>query len=153
MRTNLDQLVLTKESKTPDLSLNTWGKEACGGRPYPTKSSLKLARDQQSQMKDTSTEESKAYDMINRIGSDSNGENLPTMRVLKQHHRNALTTGASKASVICRKLQADTLVSGDVEKSLKFSFIMAHPIASDQLRAGTVLYYQSWLQSDAESLL
>ncbi|XP_045074124.1 uncharacterized protein LOC121583538 [Coregonus clupeaformis] len=125
----------------------------------PPKSSLKLARDQQSQMKDLQQKNPKLYDMINRIGSDSNGENLPTMRVLKQHHRNALTTGASKASVICRKLQADTLVSGDVEKSLKFSFIMAHPIASDQLRAGntnqltpgsiimshegTVLYYKA----------
>ncbi|KAK6290940.1 hypothetical protein J4Q44_G00386590 [Coregonus suidteri] len=68
----------------------------------PPKSSLKLARDQQSQMKDLQQKNPKLYDMINRIGSDSNGENLPTMRVLKQHHRNALTTGASKASVICR---------------------------------------------------
>ena len=33
-----------------------------------------------------------------------------------------------------RKLLADTLASGDVELSLKCSFIMAHPIASDQLR-------------------
>ncbi|CAB1318032.1 unnamed protein product [Coregonus sp. 'balchen'] len=102
----------------------------------PPKSSLKQARDQQSQMKDLQQKNPKLYDMINSIGSDSNGENLPTMRLL-----------------------ADTLVSGDVEKSLKFSFIMAHPIASDQLRAGntnhltpgsiimspegTVLYYKA----------
>ncbi|CAB1318245.1 unnamed protein product [Coregonus sp. 'balchen'] len=102
----------------------------------PPKSSLKQARDQQSQMKDLQQKNPKLYEMINSIGSDSNGENLPTMRLL-----------------------ADTLVSGDVEKSLKFSFIMAHPIASDQLRAGntnqltpgsiimspegTVLYYKA----------
>ncbi|CAB1318246.1 unnamed protein product [Coregonus sp. 'balchen'] len=104
----------------------------------PPKSSLKQARDQQSQMKDLQQKNPKLYDMINSIGSDSNGENLPTMRLL-----------------------ADTLASGDVEKSLKFSFIMAHPIASDQLRdkagnpnrltpgptvispEGTVLYYKA----------
>ncbi|XP_029564672.1 uncharacterized protein LOC115159260 isoform X2 [Salmo trutta] len=127
----------------------------------PPKNSLKLARDQKSQMKNLQQKNPKLYDMINSIESDQNGGNLLTMRVLKQHHRIALTTGASKTSVICRKLLADTLASGDVEKSLKFSFIMAHPIASNQLRdkagkpntltlgsidmspEGTVFYYKA----------
>ncbi|KAM9516901.1 uncharacterized protein ACWYII_044168 isoform 2-T2 [Salvelinus alpinus] len=127
----------------------------------PPKSSLKLARDQKSQMKNLQQKNPKLYDMINSIVSDQNGENLLTMRVLKQHHRIALTTGNSKTSVSCRKLLADTLASGDVEKSLKYSFIMAHPIASNQLRdkaekpnkltlesidmspEGTVLYYKA----------
>ncbi|XP_064797117.1 uncharacterized protein LOC135517002 [Oncorhynchus masou masou] len=127
----------------------------------PPKNSLKLARDQKSQMKNLQQKNPKLYDMINSIESDQNGGNLLTMRVLKQHHRNALTTGRSKTSVICRKLLADTLASGDVEKSLKLSFIMAHPIASDQLRdkagkpnklalgsidlspEGTVFYYKA----------
>ncbi|XP_029564674.1 uncharacterized protein LOC115159261 isoform X2 [Salmo trutta] len=100
----------------------------------PPKNSLKLARNQTSQMKNLQQKNPKLYDMINSIEADKKGGNLLTMRVLKQHHRIALTTGASKTSVICRKLLADTLASGDVEKSLKFSFIMAHPIASDQLR-------------------
>ncbi|XP_064798343.1 uncharacterized protein LOC135517719 isoform X2 [Oncorhynchus masou masou] len=127
----------------------------------PPKNSVKLARDQKSQMKNLQQNNLKFYDMINSIESDQNGGNLLTMRVLKQHHRNALTTGRSKTSVICRKLLADTLASGDVEKSLKLSFIMAHPIASDQLRdkagkpnkltlgsidlspEGTVFYYKA----------
>ncbi|KAM9516899.1 uncharacterized protein ACWYII_044167 isoform 2-T2 [Salvelinus alpinus] len=100
----------------------------------PPKNSLKLAREQEPQMENLQQKNPKLYDMINSIVSDQNGTNLLTMRVLKQHHRIALTTGASKTSVSCRELLADTLASGDVEKSLKLSFIMAHPIASDQLR-------------------
>ncbi|KAJ7987017.1 hypothetical protein DPEC_G00334400 [Dallia pectoralis] len=97
------------------------------------KDSLKLARDHP-QMEDLRQRNPKLYDLIDSIGSDPNGMNLVAMRVLKQHHRDALTTGTSKESDNCRKLLADTLVNGDAEKSLKLSFIMAHPVASNQLR-------------------
>ncbi|XP_028980887.2 uncharacterized protein LOC105009149 isoform X1 [Esox lucius] len=98
----------------------------------PPKDSLKLARDHP-QIENLRQKNPKLYDMINSIESDPNGMNLLAMRVLKQHHRDALTTGSSKESDNCRKLLADTLVNGDAEKSLKLSFIMAHPVASNQL--------------------
>ncbi|KAJ7987042.1 hypothetical protein DPEC_G00334660 [Dallia pectoralis] len=97
------------------------------------KDSLKLARDHP-QIEYLRQRNQKLYDLIDSIGSDPNGMNLVAMRVLKQHHRDALTTGTCKESDNCRKLLADTLVNGDAEKSLKLSFIMAHPVASNQLR-------------------
>ncbi|KAJ7987040.1 hypothetical protein DPEC_G00334640 [Dallia pectoralis] len=124
------------------------------------KDSLKLARDHP-QIEDLRQRNQKLYNLIDSIGSDPNGMNLVAMRVLKQHHRDALTTGTSKESDNCRKLLADTLVNGDAEKSLKLSFIMAHPVASNQLRhnaghplslgsnasfmstKGTVFYYKA----------
>ncbi|KAJ7996407.1 hypothetical protein DPEC_G00236760 [Dallia pectoralis] len=99
----------------------------------PPKDSLKLARDHP-QIEDLRQKNPKLYDLIDSVGSDPNGMNLVAMRVLTQHHRDALTTGTSKESDNCRKLLADTLVKGDAEKSLKLSFIISHPVASNQLR-------------------
>ncbi|KAJ7996402.1 hypothetical protein DPEC_G00236710 [Dallia pectoralis] len=99
----------------------------------PPKDSLKLARDHP-QIEDLRQKNPKLYDLIDSVGSDPNGMNLVAMRVLTQHHRDALTTGTSKESDNCRKLLADTLVKGDAEKSLKLSFIISHPVASNQLQ-------------------
>lgn len=43
--------------------------------------------------------------------------------------------------VNCRDLVSDTLVSGDAEKMIKLSLILAHPVTSQNLRddAGTAL--------------
>ncbi|CAB1352217.1 unnamed protein product [Coregonus sp. 'balchen'] len=61
----------------------------------PPKGSLQLVRNH-TQIKNLQQKNPKLYDMINSIGSDQNGENLLTVRALKQHHRAALTTGTSK---------------------------------------------------------
>ncbi|KAL0965752.1 hypothetical protein UPYG_G00285250 [Umbra pygmaea] len=99
----------------------------------PPKSLLKLASDNP-KIDNLKQNNPKLYDMITSTESDPRGENMLTMVVLRFHHRVALTTGNSKQSVNCRKLLAETLVSDDVEESLKLSFIMAHPVASTQIR-------------------
>ncbi|XP_076119120.1 uncharacterized protein LOC143100067 isoform X1 [Alosa pseudoharengus] len=59
---------------------------------------------------------------------------LLCMKVRKEHHRQALTTGYSTESQICRNEMSQALSKGDVEKTLKMSFITAHPETSQSLR-------------------
>ncbi|XP_041926672.1 uncharacterized protein LOC121690257 [Alosa sapidissima] len=59
---------------------------------------------------------------------------LLCMKVRKEHHRQALTTGNSTESQICRNEMSQALSKGDVETTLKMSFITAHPETSQWLR-------------------
>ncbi|KAG5267309.1 hypothetical protein AALO_G00220320 [Alosa alosa] len=72
--------------------------------------------------------------MIENVDKHPNGENLLAMEVLTVHHRQALTTGNSHESHRCRKLISKILVSGDVDKMIKQSLILAHPVTSQSLR-------------------
>eukprot|EP00063_Salmo_salar_P074769 XP_014049604.1 PREDICTED: uncharacterized protein LOC106601777 [Salmo salar] len=77
------------------------------------------------------------HEMIMSLDYDPTGRKLLTMRVLYQDHRDALTTGSSKESKICRWLLTQTILSGKDDcaiKMLKQAFIMGHPIASQMLR-------------------
>nr|XP_046159659.1 uncharacterized protein LOC123998645 isoform X1 [Oncorhynchus gorbuscha] len=77
------------------------------------------------------------HEMIMSLVNDPTGQKLLTMRVLYQDHRDALTTGSSKESKICRWTLTQTILSGKDDcavKMLEQAFIMGHPIASQMLR-------------------
>ncbi|XP_062373894.1 uncharacterized protein LOC134062039 [Sardina pilchardus] len=75
----------------------------------------------------------KLYEMIWTLENKS-GSNLVAMEVLAKHHELALTTGSSHVSNRCRDLLCNSLVCGDVEKMIKQSLILAHPITSQELK-------------------
>uniref|UniRef100_UPI0037E947D5 uncharacterized protein n=1 Tax=Semicossyphus pulcher TaxID=241346 RepID=UPI0037E947D5 len=75
------------------------------------------------------------YSMIESIKEDNNGGNLVAMEVIAEDHRRALTTGRGHHVEKCRELLAETLVSGDVERMLKQSMILAHPVTSQEVMA------------------
>ncbi|CAK6980120.1 uncharacterized protein LOC122981723 isoform X2, partial [Scomber scombrus] len=77
----------------------------------------------------------KLYEMIEGIKDDNNGRNLVAMEVLAVDHRCALTTASSQHAKKSRQLIAESLVSGDVERMLKQSMILAHPVTSQELLA------------------
>ncbi|XP_021414332.2 uncharacterized protein LOC110486834 [Oncorhynchus mykiss] len=74
------------------------------------------------------------HEMIMSLDYDPTGQNLLTMRVLYQDHRDALTTGNSRESQVSSRLLAETIVDGDAALMLRKAFIMGHPISSWQLR-------------------
>ncbi|XP_024263815.2 uncharacterized protein LOC112239612 [Oncorhynchus tshawytscha] len=74
------------------------------------------------------------HEMIMSLDYDPTGQNLLTMRVLYQDHRDALTTGNSRESQVSSHLLAETIVDGDAALMLRKAFIMGHPISSWQLR-------------------
>ncbi|CAK6984368.1 uncharacterized protein LOC122981723 isoform X2, partial [Scomber scombrus] len=77
----------------------------------------------------------KLYEMLEGIKDDNNGRNLVAMEVLAVDHRCALTTASSHYAKKSRELIAESLVSGDVERMLKQSMILAHPVTSQELLA------------------
>ncbi|XP_031669842.1 uncharacterized protein LOC116359923 [Oncorhynchus kisutch] len=74
------------------------------------------------------------HEMIMSLDYDPTGQNLLTMRVLYQDHRDALTTGNSRESQVSSRLLAETIIDGDAALMLRKAFIMGHPISSWQLR-------------------
>ncbi|XP_071378762.1 uncharacterized protein [Centroberyx affinis] len=74
------------------------------------------------------------YNMVLSLRDDPYGRNLLTVQVLKHHHRDALSTGASDISKECRLLLARRIARGEVKKMLKQAFIIAHPYVSQQIR-------------------
>uniref|UniRef100_UPI0037E76790 uncharacterized protein isoform X2 n=1 Tax=Semicossyphus pulcher TaxID=241346 RepID=UPI0037E76790 len=71
--------------------------------------------------------------MIESIKEDKHGRNLVAMEVMAVDHRRALTTGRGHHVVKCRELLAETIISGDVERMLKQSMILAHPVNSQDI--------------------
>ncbi|XP_041934787.1 uncharacterized protein LOC121697358 [Alosa sapidissima] len=84
--------------------------------------------------KELSRKNPKLYKMIEDVVEHPYGNSLLVMEVLTVHHIQALTTGNSHKSHRCRELISKTLVSGDVEKMMKQSLILAHPVTSQSLR-------------------
>ncbi|CAB1342352.1 unnamed protein product, partial [Coregonus sp. 'balchen'] len=92
------------------------------------------------------------HEMIMSLVYDPTGQKLLTMRVLYQDHRDALTTGSSKESKICRWLLTQTILSGKDDcavKMLKQAFIMGFVDAAlrtdgkvDMSDEGTRNYYR-----------
>ncbi|XP_063074230.1 trichohyalin-like [Engraulis encrasicolus] len=76
----------------------------------------------------------KLYEIIQNARNDARGDNLLAMEVLTSHHRQALTTGNYLESQRCRELVCNSAVSGDGEKMIKLSLILAHPMTSQNLR-------------------
>ncbi|KAJ8250878.1 hypothetical protein GJAV_G00214280, partial [Gymnothorax javanicus] len=76
----------------------------------------------------------KLHKMMESVETDPNGENLLAMEVLTDHQRLALTSGSSKESKQCRDLLCGSIFNGDVEKMIKQSIILAHPVTSQSLR-------------------
>ncbi|XP_071389119.1 uncharacterized protein [Centroberyx affinis] len=74
------------------------------------------------------------YNMVLSLRNDPRGENLLTVQVSTHHHRDALSTGASRASRECRLLLSRRIARGEVKKMLKQAFIIAHPYVSQQIR-------------------
>ncbi|CAK6983566.1 uncharacterized protein LOC122981724 [Scomber scombrus] len=77
----------------------------------------------------------KLYEMIEGIKDDNNGRNLIAMEVLAKDHQCVLTIGKNQHAKKSRELIARSLVSGDVERALKQSMILAHPVTSQELLA------------------
>ncbi|XP_015252433.1 PREDICTED: uncharacterized protein LOC107099019 isoform X1 [Cyprinodon variegatus] len=71
----------------------------------------------------------KLYAMIKR-----NGNGGLCREVLTEHHHQALTTGNSKGSQIVREKLTEVLLSGDADKLMKMSMIVANPEMSQSLR-------------------
>ncbi|XP_041093940.1 uncharacterized protein LOC121306263 [Polyodon spathula] len=76
----------------------------------------------------------KLHTMLMGTDTDPQGKELLCLNTLYQDHRAALTTGNSKLSIHCRDHLTQTLLSGDAEKLLKMSFIVAHPFSSLRLK-------------------
>ncbi|KAM4726523.1 uncharacterized protein FYW61_012323 [Anableps anableps] len=75
------------------------------------------------------TKNPKLYAMI-----DKNGNRGLCREVLTEHHQQALTTGNSKGSHRIREKLTEVLLSGDTEKLMKMSMIVANPEMSESLR-------------------
>ncbi|KAK2859990.1 hypothetical protein Q7C36_004156, partial [Tachysurus vachellii] len=99
----------------------------------PKNSLIKLIEDPE-MAKSLKTNNKAVYDFVMSMRKDQNGKKQPCMNVFYSDHRRALTTGNSHESIACRDLQTNTLASGDMEKVLKQSFILAHPTCSDHIR-------------------
>ncbi|KAF7706855.1 hypothetical protein HF521_020109 [Silurus meridionalis] len=56
------------------------------------------------------------------------------MNTLYFDHHRALSSRNSAESRACRHFLTSTFLSGDTEKALKISFMMAHPQCSDHIR-------------------
>ncbi|KAF7706858.1 hypothetical protein HF521_020112 [Silurus meridionalis] len=74
------------------------------------------------------------YNLVMNMKNDNNGTELICMNALYKDHHCALTSRNSKEAITCRSLLAETMKSGDMEKVLKLSLIMAHPESSNSLR-------------------
>ncbi|XP_029919549.1 uncharacterized protein LOC115367773 [Myripristis murdjan] len=74
------------------------------------------------------------HKMACSLENDKTGQNLLAIEVPTQSHRVNLTTGNSKISQSVRTLLADYIVLGQAERMLKLAFIVAHPVASNQIR-------------------
>ncbi|XP_029900329.1 uncharacterized protein LOC115354208 [Myripristis murdjan] len=79
------------------------------------------------------------YNMVMSLRADPRGENLFTVQVARHHHRDALSTGASRASREARLLLSRSIARGDALVMLKQAFIIAHPYASQQIRDDAAL--------------
>ncbi|GAA6081740.1 uncharacterized protein LOC113657104 isoform X1 [Tachysurus ichikawai] len=75
-----------------------------------------------------------AYDLVMSMEKDQNGKKKLCMNTLYWDHRRALTSGNSSESRASRDLLTNTLASGNMEKVLKQSFILAHPECSERIR-------------------
>ncbi|CAL8285796.1 unnamed protein product [Lota lota] len=74
------------------------------------------------------------YDMVMSLRDDPHGRNLLTVQVSTQHHREALSTGNSRASRAVRGVLARRIARAEVKVMLKQAFIIAHPFVSRQIR-------------------
>ncbi|XP_060731383.1 uncharacterized protein LOC132849163 isoform X3 [Tachysurus vachellii] len=100
----------------------------------PPKSCLiKLIRNPE-MAKSLKTNNKAVYDLVMSMRKDQNGKKQLCMNAFYSDHRRALTTGYSHESRASRDLQTNTLASGDMEKMLMQSFILAHPTCSDHIR-------------------
>ncbi|XP_029910589.1 uncharacterized protein LOC115361316 [Myripristis murdjan] len=86
------------------------------------------------------------YNMVLSLRDDKHGDNLPTVQVLTHHHRDALSTGASRVSTEVRLLLARRIARGQVQPMLKQAFIIAHPYASQQIRNDAGVGSRQWLE-------
>ncbi|KAK2859991.1 hypothetical protein Q7C36_004157 [Tachysurus vachellii] len=94
---------------------------------------IKLIEDPE-MVKSLQNKKTAVYDFVMSMEKDQNGKKQLCMNAFYSDHRRALTTGYSSESIACRDLQTKTLASGDMEKVLKQSFILAHPTCSDHIR-------------------
>ncbi|MCI4376964.1 hypothetical protein PGIGA_G00197780 [Pangasianodon gigas] len=74
------------------------------------------------------------YKLVMSMENDKLGKQLICMNALHWDHQRALTSGNSTESQASRHLLTETLKSGDMEKVLKQSLILAHPECSDKVR-------------------
>ncbi|KAK3546545.1 hypothetical protein QTP70_026927 [Hemibagrus guttatus] len=104
----------------------------------PPKSSLnelcKLIRRNPEMANSLKTNNKAAYELVMSMKNDQNGKKQLCMNTFYSDHRHALTSGNSSESKACRRLLTNTLASGDMEKLLKQSFILAHPGCSEKIR-------------------
>ncbi|KAM4546697.1 uncharacterized protein V3H82_020437 isoform 2-T3 [Fundulus diaphanus] len=84
------------------------------------------------------TKNPKLYKLI-----DKNGNCGRCMEVLTEHHLQALTTGNSKGAHLVREKLSEVLLSGDANKLLKMSLIVADPEMSENLRRDAGIHQQS----------
>ncbi|MCJ8731143.1 hypothetical protein PDJAM_G00195850 [Pangasius djambal] len=74
------------------------------------------------------------YKLVMSTENDKLGKQLICMNALHWDHQRALTSGNSAESKASRHLLTETLTTGDMEKVLKQSLILAHPESSDKIR-------------------
>ncbi|XP_053485952.1 uncharacterized protein LOC128610573 [Ictalurus furcatus] len=71
--------------------------------------------------------------LMMKMKHDPNGKTQLCMNALSSDHRHALSSGNSAESRACRHFLTRTFSSGDTEKALKLSLMMAHPQCSDHI--------------------
>ncbi|XP_058250657.1 uncharacterized protein LOC131355984 isoform X1 [Hemibagrus wyckioides] len=122
----------------------------------PPRSSLnelcKLIRRNPEMANSLKTNNKAAYELVMSMSNDQNGKKQLCMNTLYSDHRRALTSGNSSESRACRHLLTNTLASGDVEKLLKQSFILAHPECSERIRKTLGVQHKFDTQSSGLSM-
>ncbi|XP_030639970.1 uncharacterized protein LOC115820499 [Chanos chanos] len=139
---------VTHVRNTSENNGNNNRKRTVNADHIPPKNSIKMAW-QCIQANPERREELKTQNpgLYNMLQSSENDQ--LAMEVFKSHHMQALTTGRSKESTLCRELITESLVGGDTEKMLKHSLILANPQMSQQLKrdAGVTLKPQQHIMT------
>ncbi|XP_058251050.1 uncharacterized protein LOC131356177 isoform X2 [Hemibagrus wyckioides] len=75
-----------------------------------------------------------AFYLVKKMKHDPDGKQQLCMNTLYTDHRRALSSCNTAVSRACRHFLTSTFSSGDTEKALKLSLMMAHPQCSDNIR-------------------
>ncbi|XP_060731367.1 uncharacterized protein LOC132849154 [Tachysurus vachellii] len=74
-----------------------------------------------------------AFYLMKKMKHDPDGKQQLCMNTLYTDHQRALSSGNRVESRACRRFLTNTFSSGDTEKALKLSLMMAHPQCSDNI--------------------
>ncbi|GAA6101345.1 uncharacterized protein LOC125141308 [Tachysurus ichikawai] len=74
-----------------------------------------------------------AFYLMKKMKHDPYGKQQLCMNTLYTDHQRALSSGNRVESRACRRFLTNTFLSGDTEKALKLSLMMAHPQCSDNI--------------------